>query len=158
MTMDAVPNLEGNAPARMFLASPARIPRSQAWTQGKTRLAKWFTTLSSKEKTKTIKDVTQMVLSRRTKMCNFLEYRGVGPEDNELLTLEIIHRYVEVLDRYFGNVCELDLIFNFQRAYFLLDELLIAGEMQESSKVTVLQAVHDQDAAEVEEANEEKNK
>lgn len=27
--------------------------------------------------------------------------------DNELITLEIIHRYVEVLDRYFGNVSEL---------------------------------------------------
>jgi hypothetical protein len=25
--------------------------------------------------------------------------------DNELATLEIIHRYVEVLDRYFGEVC-----------------------------------------------------
>lgn len=25
--------------------------------------------------------------------------------DNELITLEIVHRYVEVLDRYFGNVC-----------------------------------------------------
>jgi len=55
-------------------------------------------------------------------------------------------------------VCELDLIFNFQRAYFILDELLIAGEMQESSKITVLQAIHDQDATEVDEANEEKNK
>ncbi|KAI1317607.1 AP-1 complex subunit sigma-2 [Mortierella claussenii] len=107
-------------------------------------------------------------------MCNFLEYKdtkviyrryaslyfitGVGTEDNELLTLEVIHRYVEVLDRYFGNVCELDLIFNFQRAYFILDELLIAGEMQESSKVVVLQAIHDQDTTEAEEANEEKNK
>lgn len=29
---------------------------------------------------------------------------GIGEEDNELITLEIIHRYVEVLDRYFGNV------------------------------------------------------
>lgn len=29
---------------------------------------------------------------------------GVGTQDNELITLEIIHRYVEVLDRYFGNV------------------------------------------------------
>lgn len=34
---------------------------------------------------------------------------GISPEDNELVTLEIIHRFVEVLDRYFGNVCELDL-------------------------------------------------
>jgi len=29
---------------------------------------------------------------------------GIGSSDNELITLEIIHRYVEVLDRYFGNV------------------------------------------------------
>jgi AP-1 complex subunit sigma 1/2 len=31
----------------------------------------------------------------------------IGEEDNELITLEIIHRYVELLDRYFGNVCPL---------------------------------------------------
>jgi hypothetical protein len=42
---------------------------------------------------------------------------SISPHDNELVTLEVIHRYVEVLDRYFGNVCELDLIFNFQKAY-----------------------------------------
>ncbi len=41
---------------------------------------------------------------------------GIEPEDNELITLEVIHHYVEVLDRYFGNVCELDLIFNFHKA------------------------------------------
>lgn len=40
------------------------------------RLAKWFTTLSPKDKAKIIKDVTQLVLSRRTRMCNFLEYKG----------------------------------------------------------------------------------
>ena len=53
---------------------------------------------------------------------------GVEPTDNELLSLEIIHQFVEVLDRYFGNVCELDLIFNFHKAYYILDELLISGE------------------------------
>lgn len=50
-----------------------------AWTDCKfssQRLAKWFTTLSPKEKAKIIKDVTQLVLSRRTRMCNFLEYKG----------------------------------------------------------------------------------
>lgn len=39
----------------------------------------------------------------------------VDPTDNELITLEIIHHFVELLDRYFGNVCELDLIFNFHK-------------------------------------------
>ena len=29
---------------------------------------------------------------------------GISAGDNELATLEIVHRYVEVLDRYFGNV------------------------------------------------------
>ncbi|CAG8468467.1 45350_t:CDS:2 [Gigaspora margarita] len=116
--------------------------------QGKVRLAKWFNTLSPKEKQKIVKEVTQMVLSRRTKMCNFLEYKGISASDNELITLEIIHRYVEILDRYFGNVCELDLIFNFQKAYYVLDELIIAGEMQESSKKAVLRVVNQQDSME----------
>lgn len=40
---------------------------------------------------------------------------GVDPIDNELIALELIHQFVEVLDRYFGNVCELDLIFNFHK-------------------------------------------
>ena len=40
---------------------------------------------------------------------------GIDVGDNELITLELIHHYVEVLDRYFGNVCELDLIFNFHK-------------------------------------------
>lgn len=29
---------------------------------------------------------------------------AVEQNDNELLTLEIIHRYVELLDKYFGSV------------------------------------------------------
>lgn len=40
---------------------------------------------------------------------------GIDTADNELITLEVVHHYVEVLDRYFGNVCELDLIFNFHK-------------------------------------------
>ncbi|RKO83945.1 AP complex, mu/sigma subunit, partial [Blyttiomyces helicus] len=54
---------------------------------------------------------------------------GTDVDDNELLTLEIIHRYVEVLDKWFLNVCELDIIFNFQQAYMIIDELLIGGEL-----------------------------
>lgn len=30
---------------------------------------------------------------------------AVDPDDNELITLEVIHRYVELLDKYFGSVC-----------------------------------------------------
>ncbi|WFD04791.1 AP-1 adaptor complex sigma subunit Aps1 [Malassezia vespertilionis] len=104
-------------------------------------------------------------------MCNFIEYKdskivyrryaslffviGIRPDDNELIALELIHRYVEVLDRYFGNVCELDLIFNFQKAYLIFDELIMAGEMQESSKKSVLRVVAQGDSVEEMEQGED---
>ncbi|ORX42148.1 AP-1 complex subunit theta-1 [Piromyces finnis] len=131
--------------------------------QGKVRLTKWFNSnWTTKERSKIVKEVSSLVLSRRTKMCNVIEYKelkivyrryaslffiaGIDANDNELLCLEIIHRYVEVLDRYFGNVCELDLIFNFNKAYYILDELLIAGELQEPSKKAVLRVIAQQDS------------
>jgi len=98
---------------------------------GKVRLAKWFTPHSAKEATKLTREIVTTVLSRKTKMCNILEWQDrkivykryaslyfamcIDNDDNELLTLEIIHRYVETLDRYFGNVCELDIVFNFDK-------------------------------------------
>lgn len=39
----------------------------------------------------------------------------VDTTDNELAYLEAIHFFVEVLDQFFGNVCELDLVFNFYK-------------------------------------------
>jgi len=39
----------------------------------------------------------------------------VDANDNELSYLEAIHFFVEVLDSFFGNVCELDLVFNFYK-------------------------------------------
>lgn len=35
------------------------------------------------------------------------------------------------------QVCELDIIFNFEKAYFILDEFLMGGEVLETSKVAV---------------------
>ncbi len=70
---------------------------------------------------------------------------GIRNEDNELITLEYIHHYVECLDRYFGNVCELDIIFNFHQAYYLLDEVFIGGHLQETSKKEILKVCAAQD-------------
>jgi len=47
----------------------------------------------------------------------------------------MIHHYVECLDRYFGNVCELDIIFNFHKAYYIIEEILGAGYFQESGNI-----------------------
>ena len=59
--------------------------------------------------------------------------------------LDIIHHFVEVLDRYFGNVCELDLIFNFHQAYFILEEMIVGGHIIESSKKAVLKMIANND-------------
>ena len=57
---------------------------------------------------------------------------GIEEGDNELITLEVIHHFVEVLDRYFGNVCELDLIFNFHKvslwSSFLMPEPAVSHD------------------------------
>lgn len=130
--------------------------------QGKVRLQKWFNAIGDKERKKIVRELVSIILARRPKMCNFLDWKdlkivykryaslffccAIEDFDNELLTLEIIHRYVEILDKYFGSVCELDIIFNFEKAYYILDEFVLAGEIQESSKKKVLQAVESADA------------
>ena len=77
--------------------------------------------------------------------------------DNEMYYLEAIHFFVEVLDTFFGNVCELDLVFNFYKVnnviisafswtfffnllqvYAILDEVFLAGEIEELSKQVVI--------------------
>lgn len=63
----------------------------------------------------------------------------VDNEDNELSMLEFIHLFVEVLDQYFGAVCELDLVFNFYKVYQILDEMVVGGEIMETSKAVINQ-------------------
>jgi len=53
----------------------------------------------------------------------------VDANDNELAYLEAIHFFVEVLDAFFGNVCELDLVFNFFKvSWSSYPFLLLGGE------------------------------
>lgn len=44
---------------------------------------------------------------------------GIDWNDNELSGLEVLHKYVECLDQYFGNVCELDIIYNYSAVSIL---------------------------------------
>ena len=69
--------------------------------------------------------------------------------------IAISETYIFVVFRIDEQVCELDLIFNFHKAYFILDELIIAGEMQETSKKSVLRTIAQQDALEDVEAEED---
>lgn len=62
----------------------------------------------------------------------------VDVNDNNLCYLEGIHNFVEVLNEYFHNVCELDLVFNFYKVYSVVDEMFLAGEIRETSQTKVL--------------------
>lgn len=57
--------------------------------------------------------------------------------------METIHIFVELLDVYFSNVCELDIVFHFNKVYTLLDEFILAGEIQETSKRVILERVRE---------------
>ena len=71
-------------------------------TPSSQRLAKWFTTLSPKEKAKIIKDVSQLVLSRRTRMCNFLEYKG-AQADKSSTGQYVLQAFAHVLTASFAR-------------------------------------------------------
>ena len=48
---------------------------------------------------------------------------------------------VETLDKYFENVCELDIMFNIEKAHFILDEMLMSGYITETNKASILAPV-----------------
>ena len=58
----------------------------------------------------------------------------VDVSENELIYLELIHLFVEILDHYFNYVKEVHLVYNFHKVFVILDELVLSGEPQETSK------------------------
>ena len=62
-------------------------------------------------------------------------------EENELGILEFIHALVETLDKYFENVCELDIMFNLEKAHFILDEMVMNGQIVETNKTNILKPI-----------------
>ena len=120
--------------------------------QGKTRLSKWYVPAEDSDKRKVENEVHRLVVNRDPKFTNFVEYvfanqtyrliyrryaglffvLCVDVDDNELAYLESIHLFVEMLDLYFGNVCELDLVFNFSKVYNIVAS--VSGAAAAASK------------------------
>ncbi|KAJ3381640.1 hypothetical protein HDU92_005215 [Lobulomyces angularis] len=116
------------------------IPKGHVWLQGdnyeSSRDSRFFGFLPvlQNEKNKCSLEAVSLILNRKASMC-------IDDTDNELIALEIIYLYVQLLDQYFGNVCELDIIYGMQNAYVILDELFIGGEVQESSKNRIIKGI-----------------
>ncbi|CAJ1415589.1 unnamed protein product [Effrenium voratum] len=121
--------------------------------QGQTRLAQYYDFLSVRERVTLEGELIRKCLSRSESQCSFVEYRdyrvvyrryaslyfivGIDNDEdsNELAILEFIH----TLLRYFENVCELDIMFNLEKAHIILDEMVLDGCIVDTNKVCVRQ-------------------
>ena len=48
---------------------------------------------------------------------------------------------METLDKYFESVCELDIMFNIEKAHFIVDEMVMNGYIVETNKTNILRPI-----------------
>jgi len=64
--------------------------------------------------------------------------------ESPLALLDLIQAFVEALDRLFENVCELDLIFNFETLHATLSEMIVGGVVIETDCNKMVEGVKTQ--------------
>lgn len=64
--------------------------------------------------------------------------------ESPLALIDLIQVYVEALDRLFENVCELDLIFNFETLHATLSEMIVGGVVIETNLDRIVSGVRAQ--------------
>ena len=64
--------------------------------------------------------------------------------ESPLALLDLIQVFVEALDRLFENVCELDLIFNYETLHACLGEMIVGGVVVETGLESVVKGVKEQ--------------
>lgn len=130
---------------------------------GQARLTKFYDEIPMDQHQRTIRECFQLVSKRSDSVCNFLEgnliwgpdvrliYRhyatlyfifAVDQSESELGILDLIQVFVEALDKCFENVCELDLIFHIDKVHYILDEIVMAGMVMETSLKDIVKNVN----------------
>lgn len=113
-----------------------------------------------------IREIFSLLAKRSDSVCNFLEggsltafgkdtkliYRhfatlyfvfAVDNAESELGILDLIQVFVEVLDKCFENVCELDIIFNSDKVHYILDEIVMGGMVLDTNTADIMEAIID---------------
>ncbi|CAK6980075.1 AP-4 complex subunit sigma-1-like [Scomber scombrus] len=122
--------------------------------QGQTRLSRYYDPVELSRRAPLEADVVRCCLSRKKDQCSFVEYKdfrlvyrqyaalyivvGVTDSENELSIYELVHNFVEVLDKYFSRVSELDIMFNLDRVHVILDEMIQNGIVVETNRSRIL--------------------
>ncbi|XP_054653519.1 AP-4 complex subunit sigma-1 isoform X2 [Dunckerocampus dactyliophorus] len=122
--------------------------------QGQTRLSRYYQPVKLSQRVALEADVVRCCLSRKRDQCSFVEYKdfklvfrqyaalyivvGITDDENELSVYELLQNFVEVLDKYFSRVSELDIMFNLDRVHVILDEMIQNGHIVETNKSSIL--------------------
>ncbi|XP_014797180.1 PREDICTED: AP-4 complex subunit sigma-1 isoform X2 [Calidris pugnax] len=126
--------------------------------QGQTRLSRYYEHVEINKRTMLEAEVIKNCLSRSKDQCSFIEYKdfklvyrqyaalfivvGINETENEMAVYELIHNFVEVLDKYFSRVSELDIMFNLDRVHIILDEMVLNGCIVETNRTRILAPLH----------------
>ncbi|GMM50676.1 Aps3 protein [Starmerella bacillaris] len=135
---------------------------------GNPRLSRFYTPVSLQEQQHLIKQIYELLLQRNLSQSNVLVlpellqgadgedetvrviYKSyatlnfvfiVDEQESELGVLDLIHEFVAALDKCFGNVCELDLVFGWEVLESVLEELIQGGLVLETNSDRIVQAV-----------------
>nr|PVC50751.1 clathrin assembly protein [Theileria orientalis] len=122
--------------------------------RGQTRLSHYYEPFTLEDKSALESELIRKCLIRDDTQCSFFTLRdmtivyrryaslfiivGTTPDENELTIYELVQNIVETLDRHFENVCELDIIYNLDKAHFILNEMIANGRIIECNKSNIL--------------------
>ncbi|XP_068049095.1 AP-4 complex subunit sigma-1 isoform X2 [Anomalospiza imberbis] len=118
--------------------------------QGQTRLSRYYEHVEINKRAMLEAEVIKSCLSRSKDECSFVEYKdfklvyrqyaalfivvGIDQTENEMAVYELIHNFVEVLDKYFSRV----IMFNLDRVHIILDEMVLNGCIVETNRNRIL--------------------
>ncbi|KAA0711216.1 AP-4 complex subunit sigma-1 [Triplophysa tibetana] len=123
--------------------------------QGQTRLSKYYEPVDIGKRAALEAGVVRGCLSRRKEECSFVEYKdyklvyrqyaalfivvGITENENELSIYELMHNFVEVLDKYFSRVVGIGrIMFHLDKVHIILDEMILNGHVVETNRNRIL--------------------
>uniref|UniRef100_A0A3P8Q6I5 AP-4 complex subunit sigma-1 n=1 Tax=Astatotilapia calliptera TaxID=8154 RepID=A0A3P8Q6I5_ASTCA len=126
--------------------------------QGQTRLSRYYHSVELSRRAALEADVVRYCLSRKKDQCSFVEYKdfklvyrqyaalyivvGITDSENELSIYELVHNFVEVLDKYFSRVPAVPQVpSRVILSLFLLTGMVSCGRVSAKSAVVLIQSV-----------------
>ncbi|XP_071693884.1 AP-3 complex subunit sigma-like [Rutidosis leptorrhynchoides] len=132
--------------------------------QGKPRFAKFYNYTPMEQQQHLIRTIYSVLCLQPENVSNFIEGGTLLSPDsrlvyklyatlyfvfvfdsseNELAMFDLIQVYVETLEKCFSNVCEVDLVLNYNKMHTILDEMILGGQVVETNSETIMHAVEE---------------